>query len=283
MPVGVFISWSGPLSQKLGEALRDWLPGALQSVRPYFSPQDIEKGSRWSTEISTWLAQTNVGIICVTRENTEKPWIMFEAGALSKSLDKSNVCPLLFNLEPAEVKGPLATFQATKFCRDDFKRLVETINGAAGDSRLNPKTLDNVFDTWWPKLDEKISSILREEDKGDAPTRRTDRDMIEEILELARLNTRQFPERGLNPRVLSDLIGPMAELTDFLAAEGRSEAALRFLEQVERPLAHICRRSGHTDLLHRLFPKNLYRNRAMHSVAESENWPIEREAAPEGS
>ena len=44
MSTKVFISWSGSLSQKLGEALRNWLPSALQFVKPYFSPEDIEKG-----------------------------------------------------------------------------------------------------------------------------------------------------------------------------------------------------------------------------------------------
>ena len=39
----VFISWSGQHSKKLGEALRDWLPGVLQLVTPYFTPSDIEK------------------------------------------------------------------------------------------------------------------------------------------------------------------------------------------------------------------------------------------------
>ena len=91
MPTKIFISWSGPLSQKLGEALRNWLPSALQFVKPYFSPEDIEKGAKWNSEISKELETSNIGIICLTRDNTEKPWILFEAGALSKSLEKSRV------------------------------------------------------------------------------------------------------------------------------------------------------------------------------------------------
>ena len=87
MATKVFISWSGPLSQKLGEALRNWLPSALQFVKPYFSPEDIEKGAKWGSEIAKELETSNIGVICLTRDNTEKPWILFEAGALSKSLE----------------------------------------------------------------------------------------------------------------------------------------------------------------------------------------------------
>jgi hypothetical protein len=49
----VFISWSGNLSRQLGEALRKWLPSALQYVKPYFTPADIDKGARWASEIKS--------------------------------------------------------------------------------------------------------------------------------------------------------------------------------------------------------------------------------------
>ena len=65
MPTKVFISWSGELSRKLGEALRTWLPASLQYVKPYFSPEDIEKGTKWNTEIAKELETSNVGVICL--------------------------------------------------------------------------------------------------------------------------------------------------------------------------------------------------------------------------
>jgi hypothetical protein len=94
----VFISWSGELSKKLAEEVRMWLPGVLQFVKPYFTPNDIEKGTRWSTEIASELESSNAGIICLTKDNINKPWILFEAGALSKNFGKTNVCTILFNV-----------------------------------------------------------------------------------------------------------------------------------------------------------------------------------------
>lgn len=97
MATKVFISWSGELSNKLAEAVRQWLPGVLQFVKPYFTPSDIEKGARWGSDILTELDSSDIGIICLTKENLEKPWILFESGALSKNFEKSRVCTLLFN------------------------------------------------------------------------------------------------------------------------------------------------------------------------------------------
>ena len=85
----VFISWSGDTSKRLAEALRDWLPGVLQAVKPYFTPNDIEKGTRWSGEIAGELEKASFGLFCLTRDNINSPWMMFEAGALSKHVDKA--------------------------------------------------------------------------------------------------------------------------------------------------------------------------------------------------
>jgi hypothetical protein len=191
MPTKVFISWSGALSRKLGEALRDWLPKTLQSVKPYFSPNDIEKGTRWDSEVAGELGASDIGIICITPENTERPWLLFEAGALSKAVDKARVCPVLFGgLKPTDLSGPLASFQLTQFEKEDFRKLVVTINANAGEAQLEEKVLDGVFEKWWPDLQEQIAGVLRAHKQNPAPIRRSQQDLLEEILGLVRAERR---------------------------------------------------------------------------------------------
>ena len=125
----VFISWSGQHSEKLGEALRDWLPGVLQLVTPYFTPSDIEKGTRWSDDIAKELSESQIGILCITQDNIHSDWLLFEAGALSKSLEKSHVCPILFGITNTDLTGPLKQFQTTVFGKSDVYRLLGVING----------------------------------------------------------------------------------------------------------------------------------------------------------
>src|SRR5690242_18454859 len=98
MPKNVFISWSGTASHRVALLLYKWLPRFIQSIDPFLSSEDIRKGARWFTEISNELQQINFGIICITRDNLEASWLLFEGGALSKSLGHSQVTPLLINV-----------------------------------------------------------------------------------------------------------------------------------------------------------------------------------------
>ena len=118
----VFLSWSGHKSHQVALVLRDWLPSVIQSLTPYVSSEDIDKGARWSTDIAKELEDSTFGILCVTKDNLEAPWLLFEAGALSKMMDKSSVCPFIFDLKRAEVKGPILQFQSTIFDKDDVKK-----------------------------------------------------------------------------------------------------------------------------------------------------------------
>lgn len=250
MATKVFISWSGPLSQKLGEALRNWLPSALQFVKPYFSPEDIEKGAKWGAEMAKELETSDIGVICLTRDNTEKPWILFEAGALSKSLERSRVCTLLFDVDPSDVKGPLTSFQATRFMREDFKRLFAAINSAAGDSRLETPVLDNVFEMWWPKLEEEITAILKSSDKVTKKERRSERDILEELLELTRMNSSRSVRPRISERAVVELVESLDEL-QFVLSHENEKIGMRILERLDRPLRHICMEAGVPELYER--------------------------------
>jgi hypothetical protein len=186
-----FISWSGETSEAIAKALRNWLPNVLQAVKPYYSPDDIEKGTRWNSEISKSLAECEVGIICLTKNNLNKPWILFEAGALSKNISQSRVSAVLFGIESANISGPLSTFQNTKFEKPDFKKLVEMINKAGGDTALEGSTLDAVFEKWWPDLETDINQVLESAPVEKKTHTRSDRDLLEEILNLSRSLTKQ--------------------------------------------------------------------------------------------
>lgn len=183
----IFISWSGELSKDYAEALRSWLPLVLQAAKPYFTPADIDKGQRWSSEISHELESSRIGIICLTRENLNAPWIMFEAGALTKALTVSKVTPLLFDgLSPTDIQGPLSQFQASIFSKSEIKKLVLSLNKSLEDKALEAPVLDEAFETFWPKLEQSISAIPIDREIQDEFHLRDERSLLKETLQLVR-------------------------------------------------------------------------------------------------
>ena len=103
-----------------------------------------------------------------------------------KNIDKSKVCPILFGIEPADIQGPLVQFQAAKFSKDEIKKVVRMMNGELGDSSLTPEVFENVFEMWWPKLNERIETELSKATTLLDKNIRPERDILEEILSLSR-------------------------------------------------------------------------------------------------
>lgn len=156
----IFISWSGTRSKYVAEALYEWLPKVLQAVQPWISSEDISSGTRWADSIAKELEDVKVGIICLTSENQHAPWIMFEAGALSKTLTQTFVCPYLIDLKPSQVSGPLSLFQNNEANRDGTLKLLQTLNAALIHYQANPiNGLEEIFDVWWSKLQKKLANL----------------------------------------------------------------------------------------------------------------------------
>jgi hypothetical protein len=179
----VFVSWSGNRGKRIGEAFKQWLPDVIQSIEPFYSP-DIEKGQRWSSEIEQNLRESKVGIICVTPENMLSPWLMFESGAISNA-NLSRVCPLLFQVEPAQLQGPLSQFQATPYSQEEIRKLVGSINDLL-ECSLPEAQLNRTFDRCWPELETAVAEALSSRPDDEKPTERSPTELIEEILTTVR-------------------------------------------------------------------------------------------------
>jgi hypothetical protein len=184
----LFISWSGDLSKKIAKEIKEWIPCVIQAVSPYYAPDDIEKGSRWNSEISTKLESAQMGIILLTQQNLNAPWLMFEAGALSKNIKNSSVCPILFGVTQTDIEGPLLQFQSALFSKDEMLKLLKSINLKIESNRLSDHVLSSTFELRWPELKKKINDLLSSftADQTEHRKIRSDRDLIEELLRLTR-------------------------------------------------------------------------------------------------
>jgi len=204
----IFFSWSLSRSRYIATALEWWLPNVLQPVEPFISTQNIPKGARGLSIIADNLEKSNVGIVCLTEENLEQPWILFEAGALSKLSTVSYVCTFVLDLEPSEIAPPLGQFQHTRYIMADttrskaeVKELVLTLNGVLGERALKPHRLDEAFETWWPKLEERLKSIPERKPDEQPTPKRTLEDKVDELIEAMRES--QHQQAGMLESVLA--------------------------------------------------------------------------------
>lgn len=159
----VFISWSGPNSQSAAQVLVDVIPVVIQAVQPFISVEDLRKGGRWQSELGEALQSTDVGILCLTKTNREAPWLLFEAGALSKSVEESCVIPLLIGLSHSDIRAPLSQFNVTLFDRADVFRMFKDINARLGEKQLPDRVLLQSFNQAWPSMEERINAIAQKE------------------------------------------------------------------------------------------------------------------------
>lgn len=222
----IFISWSGERSRSLALALRGWLPLVLYYVKPWLSEADIEAGERWAQSVAQKLSDTQFGIVCVTPENVSAPWILFEAGALAKSLEASSkLIPLLLGLEFSDVSGPLTQFQAKKFTRIGMEEVVDSIQSSA-ETPVPKANADQLFAALWPKLEAELAEIS---DEVSTPRNlRPQAEVLEELVASVRtLDLRMRPpeeilselSRGaaaerrlrLSPGMLRDIVGSVSD------------------------------------------------------------------------
>ncbi|MBS0416924.1 MAG: toll-Interleukin receptor [Proteobacteria bacterium] len=204
----VFLCWSGPAGHKIAEAFHGFLGDVIQDLKPFLSSESIRKGQNWSSVIGNQLKESNYGIVCLTKDNLDARWIMFESGALSKNLAESRVTTLLAGIQPTDVLEPLSQFQHTRTDRDDVFKLTKDLNALLPESqRLTEDRLTRSFARCWDDLEAKLNHAMASSSATTTKVfERPTGDMVAELLELVRelkrelVAKREFEERAERDR-----------------------------------------------------------------------------------
>jgi hypothetical protein len=110
------------------------------------------------------------------------PWILFEAGALSKAFTASAVVPYLVDVDYRQISGPLAQFQAKKADRMSTRELVYAIN-ARHASPIEETRLEQLFSVLWSRLEGDIRAVpplMR------PPVSRSESEVLEDLVQTVR-------------------------------------------------------------------------------------------------
>jgi hypothetical protein len=158
-----FITWSGAVSHGVALELKEFLRLIFPTVDAFVSSDDIRKGSQWRPAITEALSQSQRGILCLTSDNFNQPWVLFEAGVLTKALEKPVLYTVLLgDLDPSALEGnPLSQFQHTRIDKTDMLRLLCDINKDVTEGRRLQGDLTNLFETLWPHFEQSVSRITQ--------------------------------------------------------------------------------------------------------------------------
>lgn len=140
----VYVSWSGELARHASEVLRYCLGLAFPRLDVWVTESDIAGGLRWVDEIQSAIRTSDLAIVCVTKDSLLSPWINFELGILAAS--GSRVVPWVIDLEPSELRGPLAQYQAADSLERLIRAIAELDNGSAPPERARVAEWSREFD-----------------------------------------------------------------------------------------------------------------------------------------
>jgi hypothetical protein len=199
--------------------LSDWIKCVLQASEPWISTRHIDRGSLWFTEINEKLRDISVGIVCLTQDNKDKPWILFESGALAKGLSTNRVCTFLVDLQPHDLTDPLAQFNHTTPDEAGVWELVRTLNSCLLERALDERVLEKAFKVYWPIFHDEFAKAVEDNEPEKQVKPRTKDDVLMEILAATRDMTKrvQMLENSQKGWTDSRVIRPRPNRTDVLA------------------------------------------------------------------
>lgn len=274
----IFLSWSGDYSKELATLFYEWVPYVLQETTPFMSAQAIELGTGWNEEINLQLNQADLGIIFVTEENVNSPWLNFESGALAKSFDGTNkVIPILFDDENKSMlynqNTPLKQFQSVLSPdKEGLNSVIATINNGLKNP-LDEKRLASTFEMYYPRWENKFNDLkdrfTTDKDSDTFGAKNVSindiSDKIDVIMTTIQKNNVVMPINpiSISPRAIDDLevsyeqirtmVSELMDLNEtlsdsdengYLKLEGVIENIENSLQNMRNPIRYLRRKSG---------------------------------------
>ena len=221
----VFVSWSGERSRSAALGLKSLLLDVLGERLDVFISAHMDPGVVWVQELGKELEGSDFGILCLTQDNVQSPWLLFEAGAIAKNFGAARVVPYL--IDDLVLTGPLNQFQHVKADRQGTLRLLESIN-ALRDKPTQIDRLHRSFDKWWADLEQTLANLPG---AAHPATDISDRNLLETIWQ----GVQSLLNSGAQTRA-NTLALPKAETAHLLNLRDRPEMAYTGGDSVKKEM-----------------------------------------------
>jgi len=228
----VFVSWSGDRSKAAALGLKSLLEDTFPGTVDVFVSEHIAAGENWARRLQEELEQSEFGVLCLTQENFQAPWLLFEAGAIAKKFGSARVVPYLIDKLPAAAEhSPLSQFQHVAANREGTFQLVKSINTVHPNPHPDQR-LERLFNGWWSDFEQTLKTLPPP--AGQRADTRSDREILETILErVAALARAQHDSTGALVHL------PSAELAHLLNLRDQPTISYSLRGNLKNELRHL--------------------------------------------
>jgi tetratricopeptide (TPR) repeat protein len=124
----------------------------------------ISAGSEWLKWIHDQVSSSRFTAVLLTPNSVDKPWLMWEAGAVSgvslATKEESTVIPLVYRLSMEQIPSPLRSRQAA--LGEDRNAMTSVLNSLNKTVSVRPATFSNLVDSFLPTYLERVQKVLAE-------------------------------------------------------------------------------------------------------------------------
>jgi hypothetical protein len=158
-----FLSWSGNLSHKVIEYIKnEILDNIFKNKIETFISSEMGISSIADKTIFTKLTKSDFGIACITSENIEKPWVLFECGGLINKLENNRLYVITVDVNTEMLKrlnDPLLRIQVGQLNMDGFVNLINQICKEV--LKIDAANYLNLLYQKWDKFEHDLKVIVK--------------------------------------------------------------------------------------------------------------------------
>jgi hypothetical protein len=132
----------------------------LYDVSTFMSQESIPSGSDWATVLARELQGSIFTIVCLTPQNLSSPWLLYEAGALTREPEQRLCALLLGGVTVQDIPGPLSRYQHRTWSRDQFEVLMRDIRAILAEPPTE-KEFDASLKQHWPEISTRYDELLK--------------------------------------------------------------------------------------------------------------------------
>jgi hypothetical protein len=228
----IFLSWSGERSKRAALGLKSLFEDVFTEGVDVFLSENIEAGETWARRLDSELDRSEFGVLCLTQENFQAPWLLFEAGAIAKKLGSVRVVPYLIDPLPAAAdRSPLAQFQNVRATDEGTLRLLKSINAVRANP-LSDQRLEKSYKKWWEDFAKTLKGLDSPPARETVP--QSDRELLETILKKVELLCGKPPGPGAAATKLT-----AAEMAHLLNLHHQPAVVYKRAGSLEKELRHL--------------------------------------------